>query len=326
MGCMKYLITYIKMLKEDKRDTGRESLENEIVRKIGERHHLTAFSRMQGGHLNVPIYSCSNRAGERLVVKFGVDDSTKKEVDDNVFGYEQIEKSGAEILLPPNLLFEEVEGFPAIIMKHLGETFSQRAKLGDVAQYRILAEKLGIICNKPIPGDNSGNQRLGLNEVTRQLDKWLGVLAQAGLPVGEAVSEVQGANLEKISSSACLPMIFDFTPDNVFINDGLVSFIDPWRQLTYVGSPIPSIAQFITLSDSVYHLPAAAENRKLFEELSHSTGKILGLDDDQITRQFKLGVALQLSLSAFVRINANPQLSRELANKCVSAILEGLER
>lgn len=97
----------------------------------------------------------------------------------------------------------------------------------------------------------------------------------------------------------------DFTPDNVFVGDGKVSFIDPWLQKTYLGTPIPSLGQFITLSHDVHNYPGATDNKSRFIDLSLSVGNDLGLSTEQTQSQSTLVAALQLSLSSYVRVGGD---------------------
>jgi len=110
-------------------------------------------------------------------------------------------------------------------------------------------------------------------------------------------------------------MLLDFTPDNLFVDENALSFIDPWLQDVYLGHPAVSAGQFATLMQ-LYKMKDSAEATNMLEERCEiEMPLMLGCDIAAVKRAFCLGSTLQLVLSSYVRQESDPSRSAELIVK-----------
>jgi hypothetical protein len=276
------------------------------------RYGLRSFQKMVAGHMGVPLFSCENAQGKKLVVKIGFEEQSKLEVVANSIGYQEIAKITNDKLLPSYLVSTRVIDTPVLIMSHLGESLSERARKGDTSLFTIARDDLERVFLETISTDESVHQA-GLEEVKKQLSGWWEKLIAAGIIETDSRDDLERIDVAGMSSPASALMILDFTPDNLFLAEKSVSFIDPWLQASYRGTPLPSIGQFMTLAKYIYDLPGAKENYQQFVEMAYRVGGAMELSDGQATKQLYLGGALQYALSAYVRIEANPVLATEFA-------------
>ncbi|MEK7532587.1 MAG: hypothetical protein AAB579_03225, partial [Patescibacteria group bacterium] len=108
-------------------------------------------------------------------------------------------------------------------------------------------------------------------------------------------------------SEALMPL--DFTPDNLFVRENRLSFIDPWKQGTYLGNPAVSIGQCATLMQ-LYHMREAVNMADMLKiNCMERIPKLLGCDTTATECAFNLGATLQLVLSSYVRRESHPFLA-----------------
>lgn len=281
---------------------------------ISREHGISRLAQMTGGEIGVPLFRGINADGEVKVIKIGFGGKNQEgEVANNIFGYQEIIKAGGEDILPSGLKFVSVESVSAIIMDHLGESFAEKTKQGETGIHQTLIKGVAELTNKTTVGDPLLHQK-GVDVFKASLRKWYSTLSSSNLVTEETVDKIDSISSPQLSGSQSALMLLDFTPDNVFVNDK-VSFIDPWKQDAYLGTPIPSWGQFTTLAEDIYHLPDSDRLTADLQALSYSVGYNLGLDDSQIESQYLMGKALQYSLSAYVRRSSSPQMAQIFAQR-----------
>ena len=112
-------------------------------------------------------------------------------------------------------------------------------------------------------------------------------------------------------------MLLDFTPDNLFLKPQSISFLDPWRQSTYLGNPAIGFGQFITLIQ-LYDMFEARETADyLRNRCLQELPEILKTDTEKISLALRLGETLQLALSSFVRLKSDPVYADNLFRRAI---------
>lgn len=284
---------------------------------------LTSLTYLKGGHTEAVLCRALDAAGNQRVLKIGSSQGVNNEVDDNIFGYEQIHQEGAEHILPDGMTFGEIDGRRYIIMPYLGIDIAERDRSGNIEaiDYTIFADTLTSIASKTIQEHEGTSEMIaGLEVVRAKLDYWFNRLVVGGAISQEELVELMDIDISELVSNKTSLMIMDMTPDNMFIDGDKVSFIDPWKQDIYRGSFIPSLGQFITLATEVYGLTAAREAHGELHRSIETIGHSLGLTHDQIHAQGMLGSALQYALSGFVRLESDPTLAGKYIKHAKDAV------
>lgn len=284
-----------------------------------EHHGLTDFETVAGGHTGALLYRCYDQERETKIVKLAVDELSESEVRGNILGYRAIKEAGAEQLLPQGVVDGvSVGGRPYLIMPDLGSTVSEQARTGDFT-FAPMLDRLEEIIASSIR-EAPGEQAYGLGVFRDQLGRIYSLLVEAEQVTEAEIEELRGLDVSALASDKASLMLLDFTPDNVFAGSETVSFIDPWAQEVYLGSFIPSLAQFATLSKDVYGLSGAATSSQEFDKSLFSLGASLGLTAEQVRLQTLLGVALQYSLSGYVRLDSEPDVARYFIGRSKEAV------
>ena len=290
-----------------------------ILGAIYEQQDLVEQAQIHGGHTGTLLMRVTDRAGNPKIVKTGTNPQAIAEVTDNIYGYESMRAQGAGPLLPPGMVNGTVEDTPYIIMPDLGASFANAAGSEPGTSYDTFFENTYQVCLATLE-ESPDEQRAGLQAFGEQVSRWYTELEASGLITPADLEKVGQINFSQLSSTRSSLMLMDFTPDNVFIKGKAMSFIDPWRQATYRGSLVPSLAQFWTLAAQVYKLPGTEKGDGAFKQHLLLVGEELGLTEEQIKGQAALGAALQFALSAYVRVNSDPGLSNYFADKSKEAI------
>jgi hypothetical protein len=229
------------------------------------------------------------------------------------------------MLVPDPLSKIDTPWGPSLIMPDLGIDFRQASVTPESTRknFRILQNSLTRVFRSSLRNGQELHAK-GIEETIRQAAKWLSELEKVKLISLGSLEKLHRLDSTALSGSRAAIMLLDFTPDNVFIIGNSAKFIDPWKQREYIGAPIPGISQFITLSEDVYHIPGFNDNDLQYSSFIDEIGlSLLGLTPTQLSGQVNLGRVLQYSLSSFVRIKSNPDLSRfyaDLAEKALSNI------
>ncbi len=283
-------------------------------------YQLIPLDFISKGHLKLPILRSRDKDGRALVVKVGIGAEGAGEVLANMFGYQSMIEAGAGKMVPDYLQLIETPWGPALFMQDLGVDYVTTIKTENESaeNARILGNNLEEVCIMSLcKGKDLAES--GILEIKSQLIGWFLKLNQLGFIEDAIICKLRSLDVTRAVSELSTVMILDFTPDNLFIFDQRAVFIDPWKQSTYLGTMIPSIAQFCTLARNIYSMPSP----KVFEDLlsvSYKIGERQHLDRTQIDVQIALGTALQYSLSAYVRVVSNPELATKFSAVAVSTI------
>lgn len=296
-----------------------------VISHAAQKLGLSKLKRFSGGHMGVALFECENIDGTKQVVKLGYNQETNKEVSNNSQGYEAIAQTGARSILPGGIRYEEVEGDSLLVMDHVGKSFAERVRADESNLYGTFLSGMEAVYDEAIHLNTRHLHEAGVRQIRNELALWQQRLIDAGYLPKEATETSVGFSVADIAGSHSTLMLSDFTPDNIFLQDGQVRFIDPWLQDTYIGTPVPGLAQFITLAADVYHLPGATQRKGDFEDLAYRIGEKLGLTEKQVRNQLRLGKAMQLALSSFVRIGKDEAVARQFAIESYDT-LKGLEK
>lgn len=278
---------------------------------------FTAFEKLGSGHTQALLYRATDNNGGKRVIKIGSQSCDNSEIDANRTGYESIYKARAKELIPKSLQYGEVDGRRYINMPYLGDDMASKDRLKKMSKkdYELFFEKIVSIALGSTKNNSKKEQLLGLNALFSQLKTWFEVLIGSGIVDRNEYEALLNISFEAIVSDKSSIMIQDFTPDNTFFNNGDIDFTDPWKQTTYRGSFVPSLAQFATLSTDIYKLPTALEVTSYFEDCLKEIGDILGLSEHQLLAQINLGESLQHILSAYVRRDNDPERAKKHIKK-----------
>lgn len=290
---------------------------------IFEAHDMVEHNKIQAGHSGALLFRTRTSQGERFVIKISDDKISTKEIKSNSRAYKQIKAEGPARLIPHIEVGEDASGRKYIIMPDLGETFSSQARSEAGADYRAFQQSVWQAFVESFKKESPMNEHSDSIRVAKDaLRQYQQTLRTGGIPNDTTVAAIDKISADAISSGASSFFLLDFTPDNVFIYDGHVQFIDPWEQETYRGSPIVNLAQFQTLAKDIYGLPGVEDAGELFEALFSKIGDKLGLSTYQVLAQRNLGAALQFSLSSFTRLHSDPEKAHEYYKESDRAIQE----
>ena len=288
------------------------------VAAIGERYGLSGFAPFQGGETGALFYTCTGVDGLTRVLKLAAGDISAAEIEDNTYGYETLRSIGAEDLLPRGIVSGSYDGTPFILMPHLGNDLMYNAQTGRTDIYPTFLDAMRSVTANTVRGGSDAHQQ-GLAEFRDQVVRWYEILEQRGCLDSRDIANLKSLDLTSLASGRASLMLLDFTPNNVFVGDGRVTFIDPWRQGTYLGSIIPSMAQFQTLLE-VRDVPGSKEYAAEFDKYIVQMGGQLDLAPEQVRKQKLLGACLQYALSGLVRIDSDPERSTALLESSKRAI------
>lgn len=276
------------------------------IQKISDLLEAKYIGTLSSGHMGSYIYKFQRlRDKTDLVIKQAPASNllATEDIEANIFAYEKIKEIGGNQIIPPELRQIEIQESQTLVMKDLGKTFRESNITEE--EYKKLWNNFEDLISKTSSDIKSLDAKLYSQEIISHIQRF-------------APNETE--MLEKIRHSAnalggegkAAIMLLDFTPDNIFLVDEKMFFIDPWKQETYLGHPAVSIGQFTTLVQ-LYKLKDAEQNSKiLMEKCFARLPDLLGCNKDSIEFALKLGSTLQLVLSAYVRQESDPARSKEL--------------
>lgn len=260
------------------------------------------------GHMGSRILRFQRSADKSmLVVKFApVDDAgATADFEANVRGYTEIRALGGSHIVPSELKEIPVTNGRALVMRDLGA--SMRVADGGFNTYILLWKHFRQTILQTAAQANTSMVGLPpfVIEVTRHIERFSHGSVQSLLRVIRKSDWIGEWGKSAI-------MLLDFTPDNLFVNETMLSFIDPWSQETYLGHPAVSIGQFATLMQ-LYRMKDADEAVFMFKECcSAEIPSMLECDVSSVERAFRLGSTLQFVLSSYVRRESDPPRAAEL--------------
>ncbi len=298
------------------------SSQNNIVQTIEERLGASYSHDLASGHMGSMI-SIFNTDHYPLVAKYCRTDNHKavKDIKDNIYGYKKLRLIGAKQLLPRDIKLIEIRNEVVLVMEYLGLSFRAMGKAGQQTnQNSIFEQRFLELVQQTIKSDNGcKNLNKSISEVTHYIKKFLRPLQPM---LDRKLLNAFDAPISFMTKNVGL-MLLDFTPDNVFVNQSGIKFIDPWCQKSYLGHPGVSLGQFVALATEIYRLAGSEDLLKRAEELLIPQISILmGSSNTETEKAYLLGQALQFVLSAYVRVESDPDLAGDFAKR--SAQLLGL--
>lgn len=264
------------------------------------------------GNSGAIVLLCESQEIGNVIIKIATNERSVEEIKANIKGYEKIKKEGLEKILP-DTLFYSLEGKGNIIMSYLGDNFELMIKKSKdpIKQYYILCSLMENIYRSTVKNDKNSEKFLSLleNDLLTRYKKYL-------IPVGflskNIEKEVKNVNITSMAPEKSCFACFDFTPEDVFINQGQFKFPDPKSQIR--GVPIIDLACFSGVAKDVYFLPGSEEGYRIIKQFALTTvSKILDLSYSSAEKIFNYERALQLAISAKVRMDVYPETSKKLS-------------
>ncbi len=279
------------------------------IRDLEEMLGARYIDSYSSGHMGSQILRFQHNVKGKLVVKFAPASNKEAiaDIEANIHGYNQIRLLAGLSLIPPDLREMKVPNGKALVMRDLGSSI--RTANSGLNACVLFWEHFKLVILKTISkSNNNGKIPLFVVEVVEFIEQFSNENTQRLL---QLILNSDWIN----EKSAQAIMLLDFTPDNLFVNETSLSFIDPWRQDTYLGHPAVSLGQFATLVE-LYKMKDAERiafilKRCYMVEIS----SMLGCSAAVSERAFRLGSTLQFILSSYVRYKSNPALAAELIEK-----------
>ncbi len=255
------------------------------------------------GHMGASVLRFKHLVKGALVVKIAADDGSMaaQDIADNLVGYQKIRLIGGGGILPDNLEELTVPGYKAIVMSDLGKAIRYSEKCPIKAKLLWLHYLDIVMVTRKTASKLASdyNPKLFIEEVLEAIKRFEG----EGAVISSAISQ---SDLSDNYGDPAL-MLLDFTPDNVFMTPANLSFIDPWKQKSYLGHPAVSIGQFVTLC-RIYAVNGYEEaNSFLRKTCLNEMPKLIDCSPKSVEKAFRLGATLQLVLSAYVRRVSEPE-------------------
>lgn len=285
---------------------------------------FTLGDSLSTGHTTALLYKMTDASNREYVLKIGSPSGDSSEIVANQRGYDALKKLSATSILPPNLSYGTFENRQYIIMPYLGLDITKQDSQGTLSPetYELFSRQIIQLITETVVTTGLSLHKKGLDMLCNDIQAWLQKIADSYNIPKEKIELVSRIDTACISSQKACIMIQDFTPDNTFIYDNRVSFIDPWEQTTYQGSLIPSLAQFLTLAIEVYKLPAAIHAASRLYSIIEEIGTLLGLSKEQQYAQQFLGSTLQYLLSGHARLEKEPATAAKYINKALDLLAE----
>lgn len=261
------------------------------------------------GHMGSRILRFRRNADtSALVVKFAPinDAGALADIKANIRGYTEIRTLGGLYLVPSELKEILVANGKALVMRDLGDSMRVADDGFDACVLLWKHFRRAILQTTAQVDVSEVRPPPFVIEVIRHIERFSHGSVQDLLRVMQE-SDWTG----EWGKSAI--MLLDFTPDNLFVNEAGLSFIDPWSQEAYLGHPAVSIGQFVTLMQLYRMRDADKVARMLKERCVTEMPSMLGCDALSVERAFRVGSTLQLALSSYVRRESDPRQADKLA-------------
>ena len=211
-------------------------------------------------------------------------------------------------MLPQPLIFEEIEGVPLIIMEYVGVDFRNRVseEQEPVKLYSSLVNLMDPLYTQSLTG-NGQESRLFLEA---RKEKLIGYSKLFGDVFStDQLEMVEGVRIPENLNESCFA-VFDFTPDNVFIKDGKIRYIDPKDEV--LGNPILELAAFAGVSRDRYLLAGSVEGHEIIRDYAlNELADKLKMESQDAELVWNLGRATQCLLSA--RFHSEPSGRKKFA-------------
>lgn len=244
-----------------------------------------------------------------LVVKIGDTEKGAKEVLDNVAGYEEIVNLGIEWLIPEYRELITVEETPVIIMSDCGEVFLEASKTHPepVQLYEQLAQRTDRLYWNTFRGTNKPYE---FAETCKRLLQKSYVELQSDRCSPDVAKCINAWKVSSLRTDFCSFSTFDFTPEDVFVNEKGLKYADP--KAGQLGVPIIDMACFAGTA-LAHQLPESEAGHDLLR--SCATSELASMFDysrDQAEMCYEIGRAIQLGFSSHFRREKTPAKAAEM--------------
>ncbi len=267
--------------------------------------------RYTRGNSGALVYRASQHSNQ-FVLKIASEGRAVDEIKENIAGYRALRDEGLISLLPEFYQIYAYPDFSAIVMDYVGSSFSESTQKRHYPMqlYKELATAFIGVCVKSRRCDENSYRML---EAIRSiiLMNYRDFLQPAHLVGDEDIARVE--RLKIFAPRYSTFATYDFTPEDVFLVGGRLKLPDPKQNIR--GCPIISLAAFAGVSRDSYRLPGSVHGYKVLEDAA--TKDLAGLLDIEAADAhvlFLLGRAMQLSISAKVRIDSEPERARTFAS------------
>ena len=284
---------------------------------------LKLDEKIEKGLADCTIYHATDSDGIKLVVKIDTSPRGIAEINDNLFGYNSISELGAATVLPSPIRFIESDLGPALVLPYLGEDYLTTSNTPNsvLTNFIALKRSFGEVYSSVVIQSQEVNID-SLQNILDRISERVKRFFEKGISGYNDCADLSTIDVKGISGKNNSLFILDFTPSNLFIVDKKAIFIDPWKQTTYMGSPLLSLGQFITYAEESYELPGFNNENLQYLDFIQRVGKNLGLSESQTRLQFLIGQTLQYSLSAYYRIESQPEKANRFLKKMRKNIKE----
>ncbi|MBN2585499.1 hypothetical protein JXA59_02525 [Patescibacteria group bacterium] len=276
----------------------------DVEKLIGARYSDSYAS----GHMGSQIWRFQRQNDHKpLVVKFAAaeDADAMTDIAANVLGYEKIRSIGGSSLIPSGLKEIPATDGRALVMEDLGQSMRVADRgLSMFVMFWIHFRQVVLQTVSPTQPKSSGLPSF-VAEVVHHMERF----SHGDVP---RIIETIGERDWGINWGRPALMLLDFTPDNLFVREDNLAFIDPWPQNTYLGHPAVSIGQFIALT-RIYQMRDAGQATCMLEgRCREELPAILGCDVSSIEQALRIGMTLQYVLSSYVRQTSAPSRANEI--------------
>lgn len=282
---------------------------------------MSSIQRIKGGNSTAELYRITSN-GTSKILKIGRTARAKAEIKENVEGYRTIKKEGLEQILPEEITIGSMKCVDFILMSDLGSSFMDDIKKTNNPQelYSNLICAIQKIYAQSLKADNQGKEFLQM--ISHQAEqKYREFLIPAGISNYETLDAFMNFNLERLISDKTCFAVFDFTPEDIFLVNGQIKYPDAAQ--TIRGIPIIDLACFAGTSRDVYNLPGSIRGyQALHVYATDYLSLILDINKENAEKLFAYGRALQMAISAKVRIESNPAKAVIYANESRRIIMQ----
>lgn len=244
-----------------------------------------------------------------------------QEILGNIHGYESLHKLWAVSLLPSFLEFWNSHIEMSDLWSDLSSLIKKRQISIDDAIGWITWKMKNIIMGSTM---KQGNENWAYDILDR-IEQYKESFIELWYIEREEFNELIYLFTEKCKSYGnknrkhnLMPL--DFTPDNIFIEQGQPKFIDPWKQISYTGFTTISLAQFLTLLWIYEEIDTPKYELELLKLNDEFKGVFWSYADDELYAITSLGIILQCILSAKHRAIRKPEQSKFLFQKAILLI------
>jgi hypothetical protein len=246
------------------------------------------------------------RGDEECVLKVGLTEESVAEIQKNIRGYELLRNQGLNFFIPKVYASGIENDSIFILMEYCGDCFSGKIQQENSPEklYEKLINDLLFVYSSTKTAVHK--QSISLEQVQKVIvDQYKRYLSSPFDP-GEVILPQLASVLDMIKLGNCFDCFasWDFTPQNVFIPNGQVKYVDPNDQV--VGIPIIDLACFAGVIHDVELLPAKEIGYELLQNSVLSVATILEIPENKAMQIFYLGRVLQSFLSSRFRIVSNP--------------------